>query len=444
MSRSTLIPLIVCLLLLTSAAESATLIVPDNYTSIESALLDAADGDTILVKPGTYPERIDFFGKAVTLRSTDGAAVTIIDAGRAGSVVTFCTGEGAGSVIEGFTLTNGSAPRGGGVYCGAGVTARIVSNRIVANEASGTYGKGGGLFCYEAAAPVMANNLIAANSAYCGGGIYCKYAASPVLTNNTIVENTAAFGGGGIYCRQSAPIVYNTILHGNEGPKGPEVILAHAASLSISDSLVEGLQGGIHVYTGSTLDWGSGMIDGDPLFVDPDQGDFHITWKSPCRNAGDLFAPEVAVADFEGQPRISEEAVDIGADEYYIEDGGPYPFVDIKCNGQDRDVVLSQADKVTVTIEVKSHDYSGFPAEVWMMIVDENNVPASYQNGRWWLGWCHPYHSGGLTDLSDTVTDGFLDPGTYRGWLAVDLTPNGQFNRPKLWYYDWCTLTVTP
>ncbi len=444
MSRSTPIPLIVCVLLITSTLQSATLFVPDDHATIQSALLNAADGDTVLVRPGTYPETIDFYGKAITLRSTDGAAVTIIDGCRMGSVVTFCMGEGSASVIEGFTLTNGRAKRGGGIYCGASVTARIASNRIVRNEASGTYGKGGGLFCWEASAPVMVNNLIAANSAYCGGGIYCKYAAAPVITNNTIVQNTTVFGGGGIYCRESTPIVYNTILCDNEGPKGPQAILAHASTLSISDSLVKGGQAGIHIYTGCTLDWGEGMIDDDPLFVDPDQDDFHITWKSPCRNAGDLFAPEVTVDDFEGQPRISEEAVDIGADEYYIEDGGPYPFLDIKCNGQDRDVVVSQADKVTVTITVKSHDYTGFPAEVWVFIVDENNVPACYQNGRWWLGWCHPYLSGGLTDLSDTVTDAYLDPGHYRGWLAVDLTPNGQFNRPKLWYYDWCTLTVTP
>ncbi len=444
MSRSTPIPLIFLFLFSTSTIQAATMVVPDDHSTIQSAIFNAAHGDTILVRPGTYLETIDFHGKAITLRGMDGAETTIIDGCRMGSVVTFRMREDSGSVIEGFTLTNGRAKRGGGIYCGDGVTAKILSNRIVGNEATGTYGKGGGIFCWDGAEPVLASNVISANSAYCGGGIYCKYAASPVITNNTIVENSASFGGGGIYCRDSAPIVYNTIFWDNEGQTGPEGILAHRSTLSIGNSLVKGGALGFHVYNGCTLDWGSGMIDGDPLFVDAAQDDFHITWKSPCRNMGDLFAPEMILDDFEGQPRISEEVVDIGADEYYIDDGGPYPFLDIKCNGLDRDVIASQADKVAVTITVKSHAYSGFPAEVWVLIVDETNTPWCYQAGRWWLGWCHPYLSGGLTDITDTVTDAYLDPGNYRGWLAVDLTPNSQLNMPKLWYYDWCTLTVTP
>jgi pectin methylesterase-like acyl-CoA thioesterase len=50
------------------------------YCSIQTAIDNAVDMDEIVVAPGTYFETIDFLGKAVTLKSTDGPEVTIIAA----------------------------------------------------------------------------------------------------------------------------------------------------------------------------------------------------------------------------------------------------------------------------------------------------------------------------------------------------------------------------
>ncbi len=52
----------------------------DPYCSIQTAIDNAVDTDEIVVAPGTYFETIDFLGKAITLRSSDGAEVTTIDA----------------------------------------------------------------------------------------------------------------------------------------------------------------------------------------------------------------------------------------------------------------------------------------------------------------------------------------------------------------------------
>ncbi len=86
-----------CLLILpalavTMTAQSATIYVDiancpgpgdgsigDPYCSIQTAIDAAVDTDEILVARGTYFESIDFLGKAITLRSSDGAVVTIID-----------------------------------------------------------------------------------------------------------------------------------------------------------------------------------------------------------------------------------------------------------------------------------------------------------------------------------------------------------------------------
>lgn len=108
---------IVCVLGLFSAtAHAATLTVGpgQTYTTIQSAINAAQDGDTVLVAPGTYFENIDFLGKAITVVSAGGATVTMIDAGLQGTGVQLGTNiglppttPGQPSVLDGFTIQHG-------------------------------------------------------------------------------------------------------------------------------------------------------------------------------------------------------------------------------------------------------------------------------------------------------------------------------------------------
>src|SRR5262245_22789734 len=74
---------------------AGTLNVPGDSATIQGAIVLAADGDTILVAPGTYVETIDFFGKQLVIEGTGGAAVTIVDGNGGGSTVSVHSGEAA-------------------------------------------------------------------------------------------------------------------------------------------------------------------------------------------------------------------------------------------------------------------------------------------------------------------------------------------------------------
>ncbi|MHC4447414.1 MAG: hypothetical protein ACYSXF_06495 [Planctomycetota bacterium] len=83
--------------------------------------LGALDGDTVLVVDGVYTHDgnrdIDFEGKAITVRSENGAATCVIDIQGSDAAphhaFHFHSGETAGSVVEGVTINNGEMDNGG-------------------------------------------------------------------------------------------------------------------------------------------------------------------------------------------------------------------------------------------------------------------------------------------------------------------------------------------
>src|SRR5438094_9074035 len=88
--------------------------VPADQPTIQKAISAAANGDTVLVAPGTYVENIDFSGKIITVVSSGGPANTIIDGGQNGIVVNFANAEPRAAVINGFTIRNAAFPANGG------------------------------------------------------------------------------------------------------------------------------------------------------------------------------------------------------------------------------------------------------------------------------------------------------------------------------------------
>ncbi|MHC4946317.1 MAG: right-handed parallel beta-helix repeat-containing protein, partial [Planctomycetota bacterium] len=231
---------------------------------------------------------------------------------------------------------------GGAIRCWS---SSIAMTHCVFHENS-TKGKGGAIYCNDFSDLAAINCFFLNNTASInvggdssdnnGGAIY-SYKSFTTLTNCTFAGNGADDNGGAIWCHTGPIKADNTIFWNNSASAGKEVYLAGIAGLNIHYSDVDGGQSSIFVEPGSKLSWGSGMIDADPLFVDSAGNDGHITYPSPCRDAG-YNQPVTEPEDFEGDPRIAYGTADMGADEfhthfYYTGDATPSGFIEGKLVG---------------------------------------------------------------------------------------------------------------
>ena len=217
--------------------------VPEDYSTIQEAINNANNSDSILVHPGIYVENINFNGNDIIVKSSDGPMYTTIDGNANGSVLQFTNGENSSAVLSGFTITNGNADAGGGIFCnnsnptlnnliiisnysglgGGGIHCNnsnpTINNVTIQNNNTSNHNgtNGGGIFCYNNSSPSLNNVTIIANSADDGGGIGCDN-SNPTLFNVIIQDNNASGDnsrGGGINCRDSNPVINNVLILDN-------------------------------------------------------------------------------------------------------------------------------------------------------------------------------------------------------------------------------------
>jgi hypothetical protein len=202
-----------------------------------------------------------------------------------------------------------------------------------------------------------------------------------LITNCTVTGNVATgggdySGGGGIRCYgEIRSSLMNSILYGNSGLHGPEILVSGSSTwgystLNVAYCDVAGGEAAAFVRPGSTLLWGAGNLDADPLFVDPDgpdgdpdtweDNDLHLAAGSPCIDAGcncgvasdradldhDGDIDEYTPFDLDGEGRFFDDldTPDSGSGLPPIVDMGAYEFGDSDtspCRGDldgDRDV----------------------------------------------------------------------------------------------------------
>jgi parallel beta-helix repeat protein len=242
-----------------------------NYTKIQNAIDDAIIGDTIIVCPGIYTENLLFDDKNITVRSANPedpniVTTTIIDGGidkdeiKDGSVVNFTNGDT--STLEGFTIQNGNAEYGGGIYVFSS-SPSILGNTIKSNKVTGLFSCGGAIYANNST-PSIVNNNITFNTAsdYCGGGIYLEncmlIGTDKKIFNNTISNNEAKYGGGIILLNSSAEISENLILNNSATYGGGNYIANNSNVLMKNNTITENIAstydgGGIFVKNSSLV-----------------------------------------------------------------------------------------------------------------------------------------------------------------------------------------------
>ena len=283
-----------------------------NWQNAARVIQDAVDaagaGDQVVVTNGIYAEggraavgtltnRVAV-GKPLVLSSVNGPQATVIDGGSAVGCVYLTNG----ATLSGFTLSNGVADNGGGVFCES--TNAVMSNCVLTANSASSYGGG----CYYGtlngctltgnsayAQPhlpstggaayhcVLNNCLLSGNSAQLGGGaaystlnnctLTSNISAGPyengggavdsLLYNCTLSGNWAWFGGG-----VSGGTLYNCTLSGNSAYMG-----GGAYSSSLSNCVLasnSAIQGGGGAYLGSliscTVTDNTSTIDGGGTF----------------------------------------------------------------------------------------------------------------------------------------------------------------------------------
>ena len=192
--------------------------VPQDYPSIQEAISSASEGDTILVAPGTYYERLWIYGgKSITLKSEEGAEKTIIDGEKKGRVVTFFANQNSEKIIlDGFTIINGET----------------------SSFATGIHtGYGGGILCAKSSNLIFENLIVTNNKADNGGGICCYDNSNPIVKNVIISNNIATQNGGGFYVDNSNPIIQGAAINGNAASNGGGIYYDSDCKLIINPSL---------------------------------------------------------------------------------------------------------------------------------------------------------------------------------------------------------------
>jgi parallel beta-helix repeat protein len=227
----------------------------DPYCSIQTAIDNAVDTDEVIVAPGTYFETIRFYGKAITVRSSEEPEVTIIDAQGADTAVTCFDGEGPDTVLNGFTITNGDASLGGGMLNRAYVTPTVINCTFEGNTAYA----GGGMYNYTSS-PTIIHCRFVGNDATLGGGMR-NYHSSPTVSSCTFRANTAE-GGGGMECFASSPIVMDCDFRENAAGVGAGIYDPYGGHMTVvnctfTDNTASSGGGGIF-----TADYGGPTVIG--------------------------------------------------------------------------------------------------------------------------------------------------------------------------------------
>ena len=207
-----------------------TLLIPSQYTSIQSAIDASSNGDTLKVSSGIYYENLDFNEKSISLVSdyiidndTSFINTTIIDGANSGRVLNINYNT---VTVIGFTIRNGNHPGGGGIYTTeANIT--LSNLNIINNNASDD---GGGIHCHASDMVLQNSKILLNNAQVFGGGVFIENCTTQNvhIINSEISNNQSSNDGGGIYIVNSIVNIDSSIITENNSS-----LTGHGGGISI-------------------------------------------------------------------------------------------------------------------------------------------------------------------------------------------------------------------
>jgi hypothetical protein len=245
------------------------------------------------------------------------------------------------TLINTRVLSNSTENIGGGLCAVGGLTVidSVFEHNATLTLVSQPHYGGGAIWADdEAVVTIRGTRIIDNRATRRGGGLYIQSSALTV-TNSVIADNYAASLGSGLYIMDSSADLLHTTLARNHGGDGSGMQITGAGStVALTNTILVSHTVGVTVAAGNTAtlettlwgtdtwanlaDWGgagtihTGTINlwGDPAFVDPDAGDYHIGFGSAAVDAG---MDAGVVIDIDGDPRPALSGYDLGADEFW-------------------------------------------------------------------------------------------------------------------------------
>jgi len=262
----------------------------------------------------------------------------------------------ARGTISNCQVFSNTADRGGGFYLDSS-PATLNGNAVLSNTINRS---GGGLYLFKSAATLNGNTVRANTADYYGGGLYL-YRSPATFNGNSIISNTADAAdaaGGGLYLSESDATLINNIIADNRVVSAGSGVAVEGASprllhttiarntggdgsgvyitvtiqvgnftVAMTNTILVSQTVGVRVMTAtatleSTL-WngnttnsignvisGTHNYTGDPAFVNPNAGNYHIGAGSAAIDRG---VNAGVATDLDGIARPQGSAPDLGA-----------------------------------------------------------------------------------------------------------------------------------
>jgi hypothetical protein len=226
--------------------------------TIQAGIDAASNGDLVSVADGFYTglgnRDLSIVQQTLTVKSENGPANCIIDCQGLGRGFYISVAEWNTPVIEGFTVSNGVAVDGGGIFCSSGTpeirNCVIAGNMAVGDPPAYNTGSGGGVFGFGSNVVIVESSVIGNHATQYGGGV-AGTISTPWIVNSVIEDNTSVSYGGGLYFSGDAVYVASTTIRGNASGAGGGGGYVGGGTTTIVNGLINGNEavfgGGMHL-----------------------------------------------------------------------------------------------------------------------------------------------------------------------------------------------------